>query len=262
MSFQMVRKPPRWPTILVEQFRLLLLRQRWELGGLAAVAVVIVGGMTIATLHMQKNPPPGWSLAVQSLPDVAVPCAFAALFWAFATWKQEDPSRRSYHWSMPLPRWCHGLLRVSAGWLIVMGMVATFLALLAAKALVIGAAHVVADAPPSSWLLPFATASLGYVFGSALLVATRHPGRWLFYGCFAWFGVLFMNMGALSSDRSSVLYSVVNTMIAITRSAFLAAGRLYPETSGAAGLGSWTGAFWGALGLALLALALVRHRNT
>ena len=109
----------------------------------------------------------------------------AAAVWSAGVWHDEGPTRRGYHWSLPVDRGRHDLLRVGAGaaWL-ALGVTA-LLVLKVASDLIFGGVG-------GPWLwVGFLTGPLTvYLFGSALALRVDHPGRWLaaigISGFFVW----------------------------------------------------------------------------
>ncbi|MGH7483567.1 MAG: hypothetical protein ACRELV_15575 [Longimicrobiales bacterium] len=97
-------EPPPWAVVFSTQMRLLTALHRWLALALGAVGVLLLFGI------IDETPP--------DLPRVflAAPIlTFAALFWAGVVWSDEGPSRRSYHWAMPVDRRTHDLTRVATG---------------------------------------------------------------------------------------------------------------------------------------------------
>ncbi len=105
---------------------------------------------------------------------------FAAQLWAVSVWHQEGPSRRGYHWTLPVDRTRHDLLRVLAG---AIWMIMVLLMLLAVGALI---APLFGGARLDTGLLD--PVLLGFVSGplivyllcSAAALRSDHPGRWIF----------------------------------------------------------------------------------
>lgn len=93
------------------------------------IALVLVL-LALLMLPMLRNVPP-------QIPLLMIAAVFAlpvGVIWAATVWKGETPSRRTYHWSLPVARPAHDLARVAVG----------ALYLLAAYAVLAGAGALVA----------------------------------------------------------------------------------------------------------------------
>jgi hypothetical protein len=99
--------------------------------------------------------------------------------WALVVWREEEPARRQYHWSMPVDVTVHDLLRVLAGgsWLLVV-LLAFYVTVYALAALhgdteylrQLGAAYFFAQV-----FVPL----LAYLLLSVLTVGSGKPLHWL-----------------------------------------------------------------------------------
>jgi hypothetical protein len=119
-----------------------------------------------------------------------------------AVWKDEDRFGAGFLWTLPVDRFGHGLIKVLAGWVWLMGGVALLALWLLAVTLASGATpftdetrpvltsfsygvvfepgaihHVRWTPQPLLWLVPFTAATGTYVFASALVLGARHPLR-------------------------------------------------------------------------------------
>jgi len=113
----------------------------------------------------------------------AIPTSIVALIFPFGVWRSEEPSRRDYHWSMPVNRGQHTLTKLAVGWAYLMLLVALYLVFLLAlwaDAVFVAGETVRVSAQPWEWLVPFTAATVAYVLMSAILVGTDHPWRWVF----------------------------------------------------------------------------------
>lgn len=109
--------------------------------------------------------------------------AGAALAWGlflpFHLWRGEVPSRRGYHWTMPVAHRQHDLLRVAAGAVWLLAIVAALLATAVATAALAG--HGGGLGALSAWVWP--SVLLGplvpYLAVSVALVRAEHPAAWV-----------------------------------------------------------------------------------
>jgi hypothetical protein len=99
-------------------------------------------------------------------------------------WQDEDPTRRVYHWAMPIGRAEHGIVKVTAGW--VWLMVATAIFVLFVAVVDAAASRISGNPLPRDqsfqvweWLIPFTSVTVAYLFSSAAALGTRTPLIWL-----------------------------------------------------------------------------------
>lgn len=105
---------------------------------------------------------------------------FLAVFWALGVWHAEQPSRRLYHWSLPLYRGAHDRIRVAAGALWLAAVVAAFLLATMLMAVLAGDGADIGDLPGTLWLNYFTGAITLYLFASVAAVRSEHPLAWVF----------------------------------------------------------------------------------
>ena len=104
--------------------------------------------------------------------------AIWGLVWPFRVWRDEPPSRRGYHWAMPVDRRRHDLLRVAAGaiWLGVVAVGVAAAAVVAAVAA--GHAGRLGALPIPVWLSLFTAPLILYLAASIPAVRTERPALW------------------------------------------------------------------------------------
>jgi len=132
--------------------------------------------------------------------------AMAGLLLPFALWRGEERRGAGFFWSLPVDRRQHALLRVAAGWVWLMVVVAVFVLALLALTLVSGGQILgertlrlltlpletpggplppggVREVPwtmtPLLWLAPFTGATGAYLVVSTLALGLKRPLRWL-----------------------------------------------------------------------------------
>ena len=132
----------------------------------------------------------------------------------FAVWSSEDPSRRSYHWSMPIARGPHTLIKMGCGWLWLMIGIALYTLFSIGLGSVID--HITGtigshmSVAAWQWARPFTTASLVYLLISTAVIGTRHPWRWM-GGLFIGDIVTFNALLACGLDKAArVLWNVLD----------------------------------------------------
>ena len=106
---------------------------------------------------------------------------FAALFWALSVWMGEGPSRRSYHWTMPISRASHDLARVAAGglWLL-LGILIMWLAAIVGLA-VGGRLDAVGAVSVMGWVNYVVAPVIIYLLVSIAGVSSDRAGRLVAY---------------------------------------------------------------------------------
>lgn len=110
--------PPSLGTVLVQQLRLLWSsRTPWLLVGLLLAPMAAVGAMILYSRD-------GIGLLVLQLAPVV---SVASAGWGLLIWREETPSRRMYHWGLPVEAPTYDLLRVVAGAIWLMAALTLFL---------------------------------------------------------------------------------------------------------------------------------------
>lgn len=107
------------------------------------------------------------------------------LLWPFATaWKGEGPSDRAYHWTLPVDRARHQLLRTGAGWVLLVAVLAVGLLLGWIGGVLVQGSMAVGDPEVLAGLLPAAT--VAYLVGAGFALLFDRPVLWLFV---SWVGL-------------------------------------------------------------------------
>lgn len=209
----------------------------------------------------------------------------AAFAVPFRLWRGQRLFDRSELWTLPVERQKHALLRIAAGavWmlLLIAGVVAVFnLLALISDGAAVGQGHRILLAPevapiigpdaPWLWAAPFGSGLVSYLLASSLVVGLRHPLRWS-AGLIA-AGFLLAGISGeigLRSAMSSMVHGALGTDRLATGGFSTFEGQVQAAGGAAAVLGSpptalgWAVAlvFWLGLGLAAVALATARHRE-
>jgi hypothetical protein len=135
--------------------------------------------------------------------EMTVPIIILGLFAPMAVWKGEEPSRRSYFWTLPVDRRYHTLVKAFSGWFWFMALVLGYVAWGAALALITDGAIGVEEsivplpaleqgspsgpsdylvhrleAPAWMWLVPFTAGTVTYLIGAGVVLVTDHAWRW------------------------------------------------------------------------------------
>lgn len=224
----------------------LLFRRRWSLAALAgltalpmtviAAALHGVGSVTLAELFQAS-----WTL----------PAALSAVWPMIAAWKDDGPSERAYHWTLPVDRPRLQLLRAAAGWVHLLTGLAVGITLGWATGasihdgMAVGRGAVLAGVIPSATVL--------YLVGTVPALTTDRPLLWLF-GAYVTVAAL---QGLAMALGWGWLGSVLTDVFTSGSLSLTAAGNLPQAMSGELGGSSITVRPWGATGLWLvIALAL------
>lgn len=260
-----LHEPPRWHVIAYEQVRAVGLQMR-KAGALLLVTLLLYGGLAlhVARRAREANVTSAGHAAVDFAytPEMSVTLAFLALFLPVAIWNEESPTRRSYHWSMPIARTTHALTRAFAGWVWLIGVTVAWLSFIVAidsitqRIVGIPSSH---HAVAGGWalLVPFTAVTIAYLMGSAAAIGARTPLVWIAGVPAIYFGVslILVMLGYLDAARTmlaafSGLYGASAAM----------AGQIRVE--GALSLQRWFGAavLWGGAA-AVLVYAVSRRRS-
>lgn len=143
--------------------------------GIAAMALLVTGSVMLHATDVFGRGPITLSQATAGFWSWGV---IIALFWSFGiTWREEGPSDRSYHWSLPVDRGGQQLLRAAAGWV-------TLLAVLAVGLLAgwIGAGFVqggMSFGDPAVLIALLPAATVLYLVGGLFALLADRPLLWL-----------------------------------------------------------------------------------
>jgi hypothetical protein len=203
--------------IVAEQLRLtgLLLRGG---GAFFAVLLLLVIVVPVLTLPGTASRIAGHQTTGTNFtftPEVSSAMAFLALIVPLIVWRDEDPTRRDYHWLMPVTRGTHTLLRVAAGWC--WTVVATLMYVIAIGVLPLIVEHLTGQPQPYhpgfstwEWLVPFAAASVAYAFASVAAVTTQRPLVWIFGSVAIYAGIIIVLLNRGMQRPASVLLHAWN----------------------------------------------------
>lgn len=250
---------PRMRTILLEQLGLtgLLLRGGGVFFGLLLMFAL---ALPFLTLSGTAAHPDGQRANVSNLtftPEMSLVMVFLALIVPLIVWRDEDPTRRDYHWLMPVSRRTHTLLRVIAGW--GWTMVATLAYVLVLAALPVIVQHLTRVPQPYhprfsawEWLVPFGAASVAYAFASVAAVTAQRPLVWIFGGLAIYGGTILVMLTQGMRRGAAVLLHAWDGSFGLRPALYgvsaAADGLVSPD------LGHWLAAtiFWGGIAVGLL----------
>ncbi|HEV2643770.1 MAG TPA: hypothetical protein VGT98_13735 [Candidatus Elarobacter sp.] len=250
---------PARSTVFREQLRSVFLALRGETmlftGALAVLTTLVV----IAVLR--STPSPHERMGLSYGLGATVPVALMALLIPFGVWRTEDPSRREYHWAMPVARGPHTLLKLVCGWLWMMSAVALYIVWIVLVDLLIHAIRGYSGgmewAAAWQWLVPFTAATITYLIASIAVIASDHPWRWIL-GSTVGFYVLVGFLRALNmTDAMRALLTLVDGFYGLAVTAFAAVSAHDPSS-----VERWIGAtlIWGAVSLCGVTLASYRRK--
>lgn len=171
MNMTIDRDSPKLLTVARAQLEVLILGRRLELILLAILFVVIVmSDHLAAALGMDMEPAHfAWRLFPMAL--------IVALFWPLSVWAGASPSRRDYHWSLPVPRGVHDLVRVGVGGIVLMAGLAATVAF--GFAVEIGGNGEAGPANAFAWANFFVAPVILYLLGSIAAVRVNRPDLWI-----------------------------------------------------------------------------------
>ena len=175
---------PRTRVIAVEQFRAVGLALRNEaiffVSSLFIVGVILTAG---AVRFAQTPHRPDAHMGFHYSAAGAIPMFLVALLLPFGVWRSEDPARRAYHWSMPLARGPHTLMKVLSGWAWLMIGTMVFLAFVLGVGslvrMITGDQAWQGTTPAWEWRVAFTSPTMGYRLTSISVIGSDHPWRWI-----------------------------------------------------------------------------------
>lgn len=195
------RPLPALAAVARSQLRLLLRRKpraMWITFAVVALqisliaSVGIIFGVTISSGHDQgttvlfsrvSNFADGLEFpfdeGTAALAAVAVAAAFWAFFWPFRVWGEELLGKRGYHWTMPVDRRTHDLVRVGVGAVGLVCVVALFLLLALVVSILAGNDQLYRGFGALFWIDLLAAPPVIYLLVSIPVVGSRHPAAWL-----------------------------------------------------------------------------------
>jgi hypothetical protein len=223
---------------LAPSSRHVLRRQVSLLASPGTIASLVIGlaGVQLIAAAGWRTPPRFERLPVF---DVFPFLVIIGALWPAFVWHGEGPSKRHYHWSLPVPQARHDLLRVAAGGLWLLAGLVAVEAFQIAAAFANGYGERLADVSLGSWLNYVSAPMTMYLIGSALAVATDHPIRWLLGGMF---GVMatatvcntaFMCSGSWLLEASRHFFGLTQALTAFI------GPEIFTRTGIAPGLGAW-----------------------
>ncbi|HEY5085789.1 MAG TPA: hypothetical protein VII66_00385 [Gemmatimonadaceae bacterium] len=188
MTSTSLHPTPSSQTVAIEQFRAVGLALRKEaiffIGALVVIGVLIVANAVhFMQTHPYANVHTAYSMGFTYGVAGAIPICFLAVIIPFGVWRAEDPSRRAYHWSMPVARGPHTIAKFLSGWAWVMIASAVYLLFIILLATVLstisGEANTLGNTPAWEWIVAFTSTTLAYFLISIPVIASDHAWQWI-----------------------------------------------------------------------------------
>lgn len=215
MASTLLHPTPSSRTVATEQFRAVGLALRTEAIFFIS-ALIVLGAVVIASAIRFAHTPQaaGSHMGFTYGAGGAIPIFLMALLIPFGVWRAEDPSRRAYHWSMPIARGPHTVMKLLSGWAWLMIATAVYLLFIIILATMIpsitGEPIRLSETPGWEWIIAFTATTLGYLLTSIAVVGSDHAWRWI-AGLFFGYGVLIGIFNALGiHDATRVLDTISN----------------------------------------------------
>src|SRR5919198_1797776 len=125
MTSTTLHAPPPWRIVAREQVRAVGLAIRTE--ALLVVGLLLLFLVAAVGTAVRARNDPHMNAGFMYGPGATIPMSILALLLPFGVWRTEEPSRRDYHWSMPVDQMHHTLTKVLIGWMWMMLLVAAYL---------------------------------------------------------------------------------------------------------------------------------------
>jgi hypothetical protein len=216
---------PSTRTVAIEQFRAVGLALRTE-ALLFIGALIVLGTLVIANAvrMVQLHPAGEIHMGINYGAVAAIPVFLMALLIPFGVWRSEDPARRTYHWSMPVARGPHTVVKLLSGWAWMMIASAVYLLFIIILATVVptitGEANRLGNASAWEWVVAFTAPTLAYLLTSIAVIGSNHAWRWI-GGLFIGYWVL---IGFLSAfwmhDLAQALRTISNGTYGLSAALF------------------------------------------
>ena len=223
---------PRLSDIIREQLKATALSLRLPAIALACIAVVLTM-LAISDFVRGRG-------GVEFAPELSLIPAFAGALLPIAIWQTEKRFGPAFLWTLPVDRTRHALVKMLAGWIVLIIAVTGFVLWLLVLALItkgnISGDEIIKLLPssyssdasavdpstirtirwvfqPILWLVPF-TASTGmYVISSAIWLGFRFPFRWIIGTVAAVFLTAAIGQGVADDQFWALSGKVINTLL-------------------------------------------------
>jgi hypothetical protein len=169
--------------VVSEQFRAVGLAVRTEAYFFVG-ALILLGAVVIASAVRQMHiHPSGFHTGFTYGVSGAIPIFCLSLLIPFGVWRTEDPSRRAYHWTMPVARGPHTIIKLLSAWAWLMIASVVYLGFIILLATILstitGEPNHVASSPGWEWIVSFTAPTLGYLLISVAVIGSDHAWRWI-----------------------------------------------------------------------------------
>jgi hypothetical protein len=169
-------------SVLVEESRLIWLRHKWELLGIAVLlfTFMVHPNWRLPDLgYMELTFREGWP----TIWYFGVPHALVGLYLGLAIWRDIPPRERDYHLSMPVSSWSRQLIRIGLGGtglaIMSLGMWYAGMAYLLSGGAVLKTPLALGFLPPVPWLAHHAAVLNAFLIASLVALRFDHPWRFI-----------------------------------------------------------------------------------
>jgi len=254
MANKTLNPDPSLAAISRAQFRMLVHLQRRDFVILGILVVMMVG-LALWGQTTQVDADSAGDDTLQIFRGLAILFGLAGAFWPLGVWRADSPAQRGYFWALPVERRRHTLIRLAAGWVVLVAVTAIIMAIAVLAMVPTELRYEGSQLDLGGAWQPFAAATLAYVIVSALAVLFENPFRWIAY---LWLGVLGLYVVGEAAEMEGLSEWVEDAV----GSLFVAfGGTLMEENESVAG---WSRHYliWLAVGSAALVSALLwRHEE-
>ena len=284
MTATSLHPTPSDGTIATEEFRAVRLALRTEMiffiAALLLFAALVIGS-AIRFVHTHEEPASRMGFRYDTAG--AIPMFLVGLLIPFGVWRSEDPSRRAYHWSMPVARGPHTIMKLLAGWGWLMIGTAVYLLFIVGIATAVGGITGEpawdGTTPAWAWIAAFTTPTIGYLLTSIAVIGSDHPWRWIggiligygvLMGVFKSFGMedLAIALKTISDGRLGIQTALFGTITDAARTMVVGGGgaahqRMTIEMADSLKMSTWILAMplWIIASAIAVTIASYRHRE-
>lgn len=178
-----LRQPPSSRQVAATQLRFAagLYRNVFLVLGSLVILWVAVAVVLIAPVIDELRPAhPDAFQEVREVRGLITMIPWLGVIFALFAWRGEGPGRRAYHWTQPVSRARHDLIRVAVGAVWMLPMMALFMVADVVILSAFGYGTSLWELPPENWLVTPGGALTIYLLVMVPVLLSDRPGVWTF----------------------------------------------------------------------------------